>query len=45
LNLSLLNIFDIAYYEHLNRKYVNMRLTGVLYEPGRNFIAMLKLYY
>jgi len=45
LNMSILNLFDKAYFEHLNRKYINMPLTGILYEPGRNFIVMLKLYY
>lgn len=35
---SILNIFDTAYYEHLNFSYKNSNtLSGRIYEPGRNF--------
>ena len=35
---SVLNIFDTAYYEHLNFSYQNSDLlSGRIYEPGRNF--------
>lgn len=35
---SILNIFDTAYYEHLNFSYQNSNLlAGRIYEPGRNF--------
>src|SRR5690625_7992284 len=35
---SILNIFDTAYYEHLNFSYQNSDiLSGRIYEPGRNF--------
>lgn len=35
---SILNIFDTAYYEHLNFSYTNSNLlSGRIYEPGRNF--------
>lgn len=35
---SILNIFDTAYYEHLNFSYQNSDLlAGRIYEPGRNF--------
>ena len=35
---SVLNIFDEAYYEHLNFSYTNAdTLTGRIFEPGRNF--------
>jgi iron complex outermembrane receptor protein len=43
LNFAVENLFDAAYYEHLNRAYNNMSETGVLYEPGRNFKVILKL--
>lgn len=34
---SVLNIFDTAYYEHLNFSYINSdTLSGRIYEPGRN---------
>ena len=35
------NIFDRAYYEHLNRKIIGT--TGKLYEPGRVFYFNLNL--
>jgi iron complex outermembrane recepter protein len=35
------NIFDRAYYEHLNRKIIGT--TGKLYEPGRVFFVNLYL--
>jgi iron complex outermembrane receptor protein len=35
---AILNIFDTAYYEHLNFSYKNSDLlNGRIYEPGRNF--------
>jgi len=35
---SVLNIFDKAFYEHLNFSYSNSDLSeGRIYEPGRNF--------
>jgi iron complex outermembrane receptor protein len=35
---AVLNIFDAAYYEHLNFSYKNSSLlSGRIYEPGRNF--------
>jgi len=35
---AVLNIFDTAYYEHLNFSYRNSNLNnGRIYEPGRNF--------
>lgn len=35
---AVLNIFDTAYYEHLNFSYRNSNLmSGRIYEPGRNF--------
>jgi len=36
LGLAVLNVFDRHYYEHLNRSFVNMSESGVLFEPGRN---------
>ncbi len=42
LNLAVENLFDVAYYEHLNRAYNNMPESGMLYEPGRNFKLMIK---
>ena len=38
LGASVLNIFDTAYYEHLNFSYTNSNLlSGRIFEPGRNF--------
>lgn len=38
LGASVINIFDKAYYEHLNFSYTNSDiLSGRIYEPGRNF--------
>ena len=40
---AVLNIFDTAYYEHLNFSYTNSNtLSGRIYEPGRNFTAYIK---
>ena len=40
---ALLNIFDVAYYEHLNYSYKNSNvLSGKIYEPGRNFTLFVK---
>ncbi|MEN8125239.1 MAG: TonB-dependent receptor [Bacteroidota bacterium] len=39
---AVLNIFDTAYYEHLNFSYKNSDLlSGRIYEPGRNFTIYL----
>ncbi len=39
---AVLNIFDTAYYEHLNFSYKNSDyLNGKIYEPGRNFTIYL----
>jgi iron complex outermembrane receptor protein len=39
---AVLNIFDRAYYEHLNFTYKNSDLlSGRIYEPGRNFTIYL----
>lgn len=35
------NIFNVAYYDHLNRKILGS--TMKLYEPGRSFFMMLKI--
>ncbi|MGB5321777.1 MAG: TonB-dependent receptor, partial [Lutimonas sp.] len=35
---AVLNIFDVAYYEHLNFAYRNSNTNnGRIFEPGRNF--------
>ena len=40
---SVLNIFDKAYYNHLNFSYKNSNtLSGKIYEPGRNFTFYAK---
>ncbi|SNR52509.1 iron complex outermembrane recepter protein [Lutibacter agarilyticus] len=40
---AVLNIFDEAYYEHLNYSYKNSSiLSGRIYEPGRNFTVFVK---
>jgi iron complex outermembrane receptor protein len=44
-NLGILNIFDVRYYEHLNRRYKNMPENEILYEPGRNITFNVKLHY
>lgn len=42
LGAAVLNIFDTAYYEHLNFSYKNSNLlSGRIYEPGRNFTVKL----
>jgi iron complex outermembrane recepter protein len=41
INVGINNIFDRAYYEHLNRKIIGT--TGKLYEPGRVFFINLFL--
>ena len=41
LNAGVNNIFDVSYYEHLNRKIVGS--TEKLYEPGRMFFVTLNL--
>ncbi len=39
---AVLNIFDKAYYEHLNYSYQNSDImSGRIYEPGRNFTVYL----
>lgn len=43
LGAAVLNIFDKAYYEHLNYSHRNSNLlSGRIYEPGRNLTAYLK---
>ena len=42
LGFSALNLFDVNYYEHLNRGYRNMPEQGLLYEQGRNFTVFVK---
>ena len=40
---AVLNIFDEAYYEHLNYSYTNSNvLSGRIYEPGRSFTTYIK---
>ncbi len=40
---AVLNVFDEAYYEHLNYSYKNSSiLSGRIYEPGRNFTVFVK---
>jgi iron complex outermembrane receptor protein len=39
------NIFNKNYYEHLNRRYRNMRTSDILYEPGRNITAQIRIHY
>ena len=40
---AVLNMFDVAYYEHLNYSYKNSNiLSGKIYEPGRNFTVFIK---
>ena len=40
--VSILNILDENYYEHLNRGYRNMPANGLIYEPGRNISVFVK---
>lgn len=43
IGFAVLNIFDKAYYEHLNYSYQNSNTTaGHIYETGRNFTTYLK---
>jgi iron complex outermembrane receptor protein len=43
LGAAVLNIFDTAYYEHLNFSYKNSNsLSGPIYEPGRNFTCYIQ---
>jgi len=40
---AVLNMFDVAYYEHLNYAYKNSNInSGRIYEPGRNFTVFVK---
>lgn len=40
---AVVNVFDEAYYEHLNYSYKNSNvLSGRIYEPGRNFTVYMK---
>jgi outer membrane receptor protein involved in Fe transport len=41
INAGVINIFDVKYYEHLNRKIIGS--TEKLYEPGRMFFVNLYL--
>ncbi|MDH3322608.1 MAG: TonB-dependent receptor, partial [Flavobacteriaceae bacterium] len=39
---AVLNIFDKAYYEHMNYSYINSDLlSGRIFEPGRNFTVYI----
>lgn len=42
IGFSALNLFDVNYYEHLSRTYRNMPESGILYEPGRNFVVFAR---
>lgn len=42
LGLGVLNVFDVNYYEHLNRTFRNMSESSIIYEPGRNATVFLK---
>ncbi len=42
LGLGILNVFDVTYFEHLNRTFRNMSQNSVIYEPGRNVTLFLK---
>jgi len=43
IGFAVLNIFDKAYYEHLNYSYQNSNTSaGRIYETGRNFTTYLK---
>lgn len=43
IGVAVMNIFDKAYYEHLNRSYKNSDANkGPIYEPGRNFSFYVK---
>jgi iron complex outermembrane receptor protein len=42
LGAAVLNVFDVNYYEHLNRGYRNTVEQGLIYEPGRNVTFYLK---
>jgi len=43
--VSVQNIFNKNYYEHLNRRYRNMSINDILYEPGRNITAQIRIHY
>jgi iron complex outermembrane receptor protein len=40
--VGVLNIFDVTYFEHLNRTFRNMPGQSVIFEPGRNVTVFLK---
>ncbi len=42
IGVGVLNIFDVNYFEHLNRTFRNMSAQSVIYEPGRNVTVFLK---
>ena len=43
IGFAVLNIFDKAYYEHLNYSYQNSNTSsGHIYETGRNFTTYIK---
>jgi iron complex outermembrane receptor protein len=42
LGLGVLNIFDVNYFEHLNRTFRNMPEQSLIFEPGRNVTVFLK---
>ena len=39
---GVLNVFDVTYFEHLNRTFRNMPQQSLIYEPGRNVTMFLK---
>ncbi len=43
LRVGVENIFNINYYDHLNRRVVGGAMSDKIYEPGRNFFAALRL--
>ena len=43
IQFSVHNIFDKTYYEHLNRRYKNMPVNEVFFEPGRSFLLQAKI--
>lgn len=43
INISVFNIFNENYYEHLSRAFKNMESSSMFYEPGRNIRILVKL--
>lgn len=42
IGVGVLNIFDVTYFEHLNRTFRNMPQQSVIFEPGRNITLFAK---